>query len=109
MRIVAGQRAGDWPLVPCRVLALPPRAPGLDVEGRIFRTFRDVGAHVHAEPSGNEITKSDAPCLGRVGVAEVRAGAPGPSRAEEADQSPARTSADRKSTRLNSSHGHISY
>src|SRR6185436_7438453 len=70
--------------------ASPPGAPGLDVESGVLRTFRDVGAHVHAEPSGNEITKSDAPCLGRVGVAEVRAGAPGTSRSEEADQRPAR-------------------
>src|SRR5690349_20700589 len=93
MRIAPGQRGGDRPLVPWRLLdkaALSPGAAGLNVEGGVLRTFRDVGAHVDAVPSGNEITKSDAPGLGRVGVAEVRARAPRTSGAEEADQRPAR-------------------
>src|SRR6185369_4626347 len=43
-----------------------------------------------AEPSGNEITETDAPRVHRVRIAEFLARAPGAPGAEEADQRPAR-------------------
>src|SRR6185312_8419235 len=70
--------------------ASPPGAPGLDVESGVLRPARDVDAHVEAEPSGNEITETDAPRVHRVRIAEFLARAPGAPGAEEADQRPAR-------------------
>src|SRR5215217_3740115 len=86
-----------WTMVPVcrRNLAaprvwLPPGASGLNVDGGVLRTARDIETDVKAEPAGDLITEARTFRADRTAVAEAGARAPGAPEAEEADQRPAR-------------------